>query len=232
MEEFSLKELFDYYKSKIIMIVLIILSITIIGAAYVNIIHEVKYTSSTTLILVGLKNNTSTGEAITQDDISVNQKLANTYQEIAKSRRVVNEVIESLKLDITYEELASNINVTVVNNTEIIKISVTNTNRKQAYLIAQGLALVFSKEVAEIYNVSNTNILDEADVPTEPSTMSPLKQMVIFILVGIVVAIGSVFVLFYFDTTIKSIEQIENKLGYPVLGGIPDYRRIKKGAKK
>lgn len=230
MEEFSLKELFDYYKSRIMMVITIIIIMIIAGVAYVNMIHVVKYTSSTTLILVGF--NDSSSEAITQNEITVNQKLTSTYQEIAKSRRVVTEVIDTLDLDLSYEDLAPNIKVTSVNNTEIIKISVTNEDRKLAFKIAQELAKVFSKEVGEIYNVSNISILDKADIPSAPSTMSPLKQMIIFIFLGIVLAIGSVFVLFYFDTTIKSTEQIEGKLGYPVLGGIPDYKKIKRGRRK
>lgn len=231
MEEFSLKELFDYYKSKIVVMILMTILVVAMGAVYVNMFHVPKYTSSTTLVLVGFSSDNNS-EAITQNDITVNQKLTATYQEIAKSRRVVAEVINSLKLDISYEELAKSIKVSSVNNTEIIKISVTNENKKIAYKIAQELAKVFSKEVSEIYNVSNISILDAADLPTEPSTMSPLKQMVVFTLVGLALAFGIVFILFYFDTTIKSTEQIENKLGFPVLGGIPDYKRVKRGRKK
>lgn len=232
MEEFSLKELFDYYKSKIIMITTIIMLMTVAGAVYVSMIHVPKYTSSTTLILVGFNDGTGSNDAITQNEITVNQKLTNTYQEIAKSRRVVTEVIDSLSLDISYGELAKSIKVSSVNNTEIIKISVTNEDSKTAHKIAQELAKIFSKEVSEIYNVSNISILDEADLPTVPSTIGNLKQMIIFVFVGIVLSLGTVFVLFYFDTTIKSTEQIENKLGFPVLGGIPDYKRVKRGRKK
>jgi capsular polysaccharide biosynthesis protein len=32
---------------------------------------------------------------------------------------------------------------------------------------------------------------------------------------------GIVFVIFYFDTSIKSADEIENKLGLPVIGIIP-----------
>ena len=57
--------------------------------------------------------------------------------------------------------------------------------------------------------------------------LNNLKQSLIASLIGLVLGIGIVFVMFYFDTTIKSSEEIENKLGLPVIAEIP-----KAGGKK
>ena len=40
-------------------------------------------------------------------------------------------------------------------------------------------------------------------------------------IIGIVLSLGIVFVIFYFDTTIKSAEEVENKLGLPIYGIVP-----------
>ena len=38
-----------------------------------------------------------------------------------------------------------------------------------------------------------------------------------------------IFIIYYFDTTIKSTDQIEAKLDVPILGSIPDYNQKKRG---
>ena len=65
--------------------------------------------------------------------------------------------------------------------------------------------------------------------------MSMLKSLVIFTLVGIVLGIGIITICFYFDTTIKTSEQIEAKFDIPLLGTIPnleDKKNKKKRGKK
>ena len=109
------------------------------------------------------------------------------------------------------------INVSSVSNTELIKITVTDTYRKKAMDITNETANVFAKEIPELYNISNVNILDEAEEATSPSNVNVLKQSVIFIMVGLVLGLGVVFLIYYFDRTIKSSEQVETKLGLPVL---------------
>ena len=50
------------------------------------------------------------------------------------------------------------------------------------------------------------------------------------------VAFILLFVVFFFDNTIKSVEQVESKMEMVILGAIPDYntmgRNNKKGGKK
>jgi hypothetical protein len=43
----------------------------------------------------------------------------------------------------------------------------------------------------------------------------------IYILVGFVLASAIIFVIYYFDTTIKSSEIVEDKLGLTVIGIVP-----------
>lgn len=219
MEEINLNELFKYFKEKWLVILIIVLSFGVIGSIYYAFIQVPTYTSNTTLILAGSKSE----DTINQNDITINSKLVKTYQKIIRSRRVLDQVISELGLDVTWDSLANNINVNVVSDTEVIEISVTHTDAVLAYRIANSVANVFVKEVAELYNLSNISILDRAVVSDHPSSMGMTKILAIAILAGFVVACGIVFVIFYFDDTIKSVEQIESKLGVSVLGSVPYY---------
>lgn len=228
MEELDLKELFEHFKSKILLITLITCAVCFLGSLYSFFIQKPVYTSSTTLVLTGISSdNNNTG--ITTNDITINSKLVSTYREIVKSRKVLEQVIEDLNLETTVEELAGGLGVTSVNETEIIKISVTDRDSKKARDIANSLAKIFSSEIMEIYNVSNVSILDKANLPTVASNISVTKQLILYFGIGFVLALAIVFMTFYFDTSIKSIEQVEQKIGLPILGGIPNYNTKRKG---
>ncbi len=236
MEEINLNELFKYFKEKWLVILIIVLSFGVAGSIYYAFIQVPTYTSNTTLVLAGSSNEST----ISQSDLTINSKLVKTYQKIIRSRRVLNQVINDLGLDVSWESLANNISVSVVSDTEVIEITVTNPDAVLAYRVANSVANVFVKEVAELYNLSNINILDRAIVSDHPSSMGALKILVIAILGGVVVACGLVFIMFYFDNTVKSAEQIEAKLGVSVLGSVPYYNernemqremRVRKGEK-
>ncbi|MGN1337094.1 MAG: YveK family protein [Candidatus Coprovivens sp.] len=219
MEEINLIDLFNYYKSKIVYIIVITILVIGCGVLYKTFIEAPKYESTTTLILTGFtKNDKDT--SIDNDEITINQKLVSTYQEIARSDRVLLQVIDKLDLNCTVENLANRVSVSAVSDTEIIRITVHDTDAKRAYKTVSKIAEIFSKEVKEIYNISNVSILDTARTPKVKSNMSLAKSTMIFTLVGIVLGVGLITVIFYFDTTIKTTDELETKFDIPILGSI------------
>ena len=181
------------------------------------------YNSYTKVILSG-------ETTITQSDIVLNQNLVDTYAEVVKSRRVLDQVIKKLDLDLTYEELSNEISVTAVSNTEIIQINVKDKDPVMAKNIANVTASYFTKEVLDLYKMNNVNILDEAILNKKPYNINIPKQLLIYILAGITIACGIVFIIYYFDRTIKSSEQVEQKLHLPILGSVQEFS--KKGRKR
>ncbi len=224
MEEIDLKELFDFVKGKIGILVIITVSVCLLGCIYGLFIQKPLYKSSTTVILAGNESST-----ITQGDITINKNLVDTYAEIVKSRRVLDQVVSELGLDTKYEVLYNQISVTAVNNTEIIKIIVDDRDAKKAKNIANVTAKYFAKEITELYNMNNVNILDEAREADTPYNINVLKQVTIYFVLGLVLACGVLFVVYYFDRTIKSVEQIEQKIKLPILGSV---QQLTKGGKK
>lgn len=231
MEELDIREIFSYFWEKILYFIMIVLVVLILGCVYSTFIQKPMYTSKTSIILTGftLSGNDST---ITQTDLNVNSKLVSTYQEIVKSRRVLNQVIDDLKLNYSVEELAKLINVSSVSNTEIIEISAMSEDPNESYLIANKVATSFGEEVKDLYNLSNVSILDEAEVSNSPSNMNLVKSIGIYFLVGVVLACVILFIVFYFDTTLKSAQDIEKRYNLPILGTVPEYSKKKRGSRK
>ena len=230
MEDFNILEFLKYYWSKFI-IVLVFIIIGLVGS-YIYTFHmQVPvYRSQTSLVLTKNDNSATT---ITQNDINLNKNLVSTYREIVKSRRILDEVIENLDLEITYSELNSQVEVNSVNDTELILISVYNEDNRLARKIANEIASVFKDEITEIYNIENVSIIDRALISNEPYNVNVLKQFVLGIGSGILLGSGLIVGLFYLDDSVKTEEDIENKLGLSVLGRVPKYKnkKNKKGGK-
>ena len=216
MEEINLKEVYTYFKFRILWILIAIVAIVVIGNIYTIITRVPMYQSNTTLVLVG-----ESKKGYSQSDSVLNQNLIGTYSQIITSRTVLSQVIDNLKLKTTTESLSKNITTSSVEDTEIIKITVNSSKRKEAAKIADEVATVFSKEVQDIYNLENVTIIDKAEIATSPYNINYVKDNIIYLMIGIVLSFGVVFVMYYFDTTIKSSEVVEEKLGLPVIGIVP-----------
>lgn len=233
MEEINLKELFSYFLTKFRLILVVTIIAVLIGSIYSLVFVEEEYEATTTLILTGIaeasgSNTNIDGVAISQNDVNLNSKLVATYREIIKSKTVLKDVINTLDLDCTVAALRSQITVATVTGTEMISITVKTREAENAYKIANELADKFSEQIKKTYKIENISIIDKAELNPMPVNMSILKQVIIYALIGIVLGSAIVFVMFYFDTTVKDEEQLE-RLGLVVLTSIPE--KVEKGGK-
>ena len=225
MEEINLKELFDYIKERLLMIIIMILAVLVIGSVYSVFVKVPMYKSKTSIVLVSDDGQAGTQTTISQSDVQLNKGLVPTYKEIVTSRKIVEKVISNLSIDYTYEELVKTVTVSNNTNTEIIEITVKNSDKALAADIANEIRIVFGDEIKNIYQLQNVKTVDKATEAERPYNINIFKDLVIYFLIGVVVSFGTIFVIYYFDTTIKSADEIEKKLGLPVVGIIPKVKR-------
>jgi capsular polysaccharide biosynthesis protein len=236
MEELDLKQLVNIFWSKRLHVISIVLIFLIIGTVYTFLFVTPKYKSYTSLVLArseSTKENETDTSTITQTDITLNQKLVSTYSELVKSKNVLREVIKNLNINESEENLKDNITVSAVKDTELIQITVTNYYPDRASDIANEIAKVFTKKVGEIYNINNVYIVDEAERANTPYNINHIKDIAIFIAIGLIVSVGFVLISNLLDTTVKSAEDIEKELGVVALASIPllkdDTKKMKGG---
>ena len=225
MEEINLKELFDYIKERLLMIIIMVLAVLVIGSVYSVFVKTPMYRSKTSIVLVSDDGQAGTQSTISQSDVQLNKGLVPTYKEIVTSRKIIEKVITNLSIDYTYEELVKMVTVSNNTNTEIIEITVKNADKALAADIANEIRIVFGDEIKNIYQLQNVKTVDKATEAEKPYNINIFKDLVIYLLIGIVVSFGTIFVIYYFDTTIKSADEIEKKLGLPVVGIIPKVKR-------
>jgi len=236
MEELDLKEIFKmlWADRRIIIVVTVILMI--IATVYSCVIQTPKYQSYTTLVLTKAENaDDSSSTSVTQTDVTMNQKLVSTYSEIVKSKNILRQVIENLQIaNLTQSDLRSNITVEAIEDTEVIKIVVSNENPEYAAKIANEIGKVFSEKIVDMYKINNIYTLDEAEASHTPYNKKPLKTIFIAMVAGIFISCAFIIVKSLFDTTVKSADEIEKALKVPVIAQIAYYDSYieKKGGKK
>lgn len=220
MEEITLQELFFILRKRLGLIVLItaIIVSCVAGATFFFIEPEFE---STTTLLLGKPQEYQTGtQGIEYSDIQLNQKLISTYAEIAKSHKVMDQVKLNLNLGDSYVQLSSYVNVSMLRDTEIIKVSVVHTNPVTASALANETASVFMETVTELMKIDNVQVIDEAKTPANPIKPNVKMNIAISLVLGLMIGVFLAFVLEAFDNSVKVPADVE-KLGLKVIGMIP-----------
>ena len=227
MDEVNLKELLRYILSKLYIVVSVTVVVVLIGEVYSTYIKTPLYKSTAKLVLTSSQGDNASS-AVTNTDVTLSNNLVKTYSEIIISRGVLSKVVSNLKLDTNAEELAKKVTVSSVSNTQIITLSVSDTNAEQAEKIANEIAKVFKAEIVSLYKIDNVQIVDKALKADAPYNVNVLKQTLQFLAAGLALGIGAVLVMFYLDNTIKNSQIVEEKVGLVVLGVVPKVGRKKK----
>ena len=218
MEEINLKDILYYFRKNCFIIIELVLLAVIVAEVYIGFFENPMYKSDTTILVYNEQT-----EHVTTNDITLNNQLVKTYSQIIKSRKVLSKVIRELSLNYNISQLSSMITVSSVNDTQIIRITVVNEDNKKAKQIANTLARIFSEEVTEMYKLDNVSIIDEAIIAKEPFNINGIKTLIIAIILGGALGSAIVFVKYYFDDTIKSIDEVEKSLNLPIMGVVPKY---------
>ncbi len=217
MEEFDIVEFLRYYFKRFIYVILFTIIMVVIVNLYLAFLVKPVYDSHTTLVLA----RTASSDTITQNDLSLNKNLISTYIEIVKSKLILDKVNDRLHLGLTYDGLKNCVQVSSLNDTELIDIKVTYTSPDLAQSIANEIAKTFKSEISAIYNLENVSIIDEATINESPSNINHVKQSILMGMAAFIISSSVIFVIYYFDNTIKNKKEITEKLQLNVLGELP-----------
>lgn len=179
-----------------------------------------RYETFTTL-LVGRPEDYANQQDLNVNDIMLNQKLVGTYGELIKSRTVSDQVIQGLGLEIDYEQFRDQVEVELVEETEIIRIVVRDAHPLRAKDIANDTAAIFAAEVVKVMKIDNIQIIDYAVEPEKPVFPNTTLNTAIGALAGIALGTAIALIRELTNTKIKKAEDIEEQLGIPVIGKIP-----------
>lgn len=202
----------------IIFIALVVGMIALLGSVF---LIKPKYTSTTRIYVVN-----RTADSITNQDLQAGSYLVKDYQEVITSNEVLSSVIDKEKLSLTPNELSSMISVTIPTDTRVISISVEDDNAQEATTIANTVREVAAEKIKAVTKVDDVTTLEAAEVPKEPSSPNIKLNTLIGVIAGGGLAVISIIILEVLDDRVRRPEDIEDVLGLPLLGIVPDIDKL------
>ena len=198
-----------------------VLVTTIVGGLLAGVISVYAltpmYTSTSKMYIL-----TNSDAMVSLTDLQVGSSLANDYEELIKSRPVVEKVAENLNLEITYGELLEKISISNPDNTRIIKIQITYPDPVVAKEIANEFITVAQKQISQIMKVDEPTIVEEAVEAKEQSSPNNMKNILVGAIAGMLLSVGFLVIRHILDDTVKNADDVEKFLGLNTLASVPE----------
>jgi len=151
--------------------------------------------------------------------VNATAESMSTLQVIMKDVVVLEKVVTELQLSTTPEELANSIDVSTVGSSYVVIISAKHEDPNLAADIANTTAKVFKETLPTILDFDGIHYLSDAKVNSTPlETENSLSTIIKIVLVGFVGSIGLAYLLNVFDSRIRTIQEVEENIGLPVIG--------------
>ena len=205
-------------------IVLVALVFAIAAFGYSAFLAKKEYQSTSRIYVVSRQNQDN--NALTNSDLQAGAYLVKDYREIILSQNVLSQAIEELKLDMTPAELSKKINVSVPTDTRILSITAKDGDPKEAARIANGLRNVAAEKITSVTKVSDVTTLDEAEVPQSPSSPNIKRNVLLGFVAGAGLIVVLLVVVEVLDDRVKKPEDVEELMGLPLLGVVPDIKKL------
>lgn len=215
--EIDLLEVLQVLLSKWWLIILIGITTAMIGFAISFFMISPTYESTTKIYILNKNDN----QTMTYSDVQLGTQLTKDYSELINSRYVLEEVIQSLKLNLDYNSLKGKINVSSPADTRIVAITVRDTDPTVAMHIANAIRESASKHISNVMDIDAVNIVESANMPTEKSGPSLSKWTLVGGLIGCVLVCAFILIKYLLDDTIKTADDVEKFLGLSTLASIP-----------
>lgn len=223
----DLKELIYTLLDKWLMIVISAFLCALIGMCASMFLMPEKFQSKTSIYIYNQQD-----DGMTYSDLQTGSTLTKDYEVLIKGRTVLESVIEKLDLDLSYGNLYGMVSVSVPDSTRIVEITVETTDPYLSREIADEVRETASANIAEVMGVDAVNVVEKANLPDKKSGPSIKKYTVLGGMAGGVLVCSIIVVLFLFNDTIRTQDDVERYLGLSTLGIIPVNENADAGKKK
>ncbi|MDW4067065.1 Wzz/FepE/Etk N-terminal domain-containing protein [Staphylococcus saprophyticus] len=215
----DLSKIFGILRKNLKLLIILPIICLLISVLITFLFLDDKYQASTQVLV----NQKESDSQMMAQEVQSNIQLVNTYSEIVKSPRILDEVSKELNRQYSSSEITSMLTVTNQAESQVLNISVDSKSGSDSEKIANKIAKVFSNEVPDIMSVDNVSILSKAEGTATKVAPKPLVNLVIGLIVGLILALLVIFIKEMIDKRIKTEEDVENELDIPVLGSIQKF---------
>jgi capsular polysaccharide biosynthesis protein len=218
-EIIKIEDIVDILMKRWKMILSITLLATLTAAIISFFVIAPKYEASTK-VFIGKENTKD--QNYNNSDIQMYQQLLKTYAGVITTNDLVEKAIQTANLNVTSEEVLTGLTVTPSANTQILEIKYISTDRVLSRDLVDAVTTQFIKTSTELIPNGNVKIIESVKLPENAASPNKKMNIAIAFLLGLMISVGLAFLLDFMDNTFKTKEQLEQILGVPVIGTIPD----------
>jgi succinoglycan biosynthesis transport protein ExoP len=205
-----------------------IVALTLLGIAAgagATLLSTPQYQASS-LVYVQVQSSGTVGELAQGSSFIQNQ--VKSFAEVAKTPRVLDSVVKSLRLDESAGELAESVNASAPLDTVNIEISAVRDSPAGAAEVANAVTSSFRDAVADITSSSNSagqsqvsiSVLRDATEPGSPISPNTNLNLVLGLLVGLAAGLALALLREALDTRIRGERDVIAITDAPIIGGI------------
>ncbi|MFH0716840.1 Wzz/FepE/Etk N-terminal domain-containing protein [Staphylococcus delphini] len=218
-ETIDLGHLLKIFKRHLKLLIILPITFLLLSIVLTFWVLTPQYEASTQILVNQSENEGDLNAQVVQNNL----QLVNTYSEILKSPRILEEVAKKYHNKYSYDELIKMVNVINSAESQVINIRVTSTSPTEAENIANTIANVYAERMPNIMNIDNVSILSKAGNNAEKVSPKTVINLVIGLLLGLVIAILIILMKEMLDKRIKTEQDVEEYLKLPVIGSIEKY---------
>lgn len=204
----------------------------VVGAVIGGIVGEVTKKETYTSTVSFVVNSATENGQVTTGEINAQINMAGTFNYILSSPRMKEAIVEKCPEKVSYGLVNKSISVSVVSSTNVIVMSVTAENPKVAYAIANTVVEVYGDIVSEIYSNAKLTLCDRPVLSTAPNSNRSVVSLALML--GFIAAAGCIivfFVMFLVKDTVKTADELSEKLDVHILGSVQQVTNKNKTAK-
>ena len=162
--------------------------------------------------------NGSSASSAMSGDFNISSTISNDVAALFKTDRIESDTAKALGMkDLKGYEIAVEQN----EETRLLTVSVTGTDAEGVAKVCNQMVIATDDLAQESMDVQSINVIDQAQVPEEPSGPNRLMYLAVAILAGLFLAVAIIVVLDMLDTRVRDEEEMEELLGLPIIGRIP-----------
>lgn len=208
------------FTHNIVLLLAVTIASAMIGFVISSYFISPTYSASTTMY-VNNSNTDTKSQTITQSDLVAATNLVDTYSVILKSHSVLQNVIDSLNLNMNYETLNSKISISSVNKTQVMQITVKDKSSQQALAIVEKIGEFAPDAIMNSMDSGSVKVVDQPWTSGRPIAPNKSKTTLVSGLCGFLLCFIIVILSEVFNNKFKSSEDVQEVLGLPVIGIIP-----------
>lgn len=173
--------------------------------------------SSTAMLYVLSKETTLTSLA----DLQIGSQLTKDYRIIITSRPVLQNVIQSLNLDMTYKELRKLITIDNPKESRILTITITDPDPNLAKQIVDKVATTASDYIGDLMEMVPPKLIEDGEVAADPDGPNNKRNAVLGALGAMAAVCGLIALGVVMNDTIRTEDDVEKYLGLTLLAALP-----------